>query len=308
MRRLGNCGRTGRIVAALWVIGAAPAGALQVLEAADHAELAAEVSSGAVNRIALEGDRIARVVQSSGGFTVEHDPVRGDLYLYPNEARAAGWAGTGEAARDSMADSASARAPGAPAPVTLYLGTELGFTYRLSLTPVARESAQILIRNPAATATATGDGSTIRSGEREGYEQGLAELVRAVARRRPPSGYVVVPAPEAQRWPAGVRAVEIWRGPRFTARVLRVGSGAPVNAKELAAMFGPDVAAAWLGPADGNRAERDAADGNAADGHRAAGGGETVAQHGALAGERHLGAGTRLAVVVQDTRAAESVR
>ena len=35
---------------------------------------------------------------------------------------------------------------GAPAPVTLYLGTEQGFTYRLSLSVVSRDSAQILIR------------------------------------------------------------------------------------------------------------------------------------------------------------------
>ena len=34
------------------------------------------------------------------------------------------------------------------APVTLFIGTEKGFTYRLALTPVERESAQILIPQP----------------------------------------------------------------------------------------------------------------------------------------------------------------
>lgn len=298
MRRFRDGVRAGRIAAALWVIGVAPAAALQVLEAADHAELAAEVSSGAVNRIALEGDRIARVVQSSGVFTVEHDPVRGDLYLYPGETGAAAWAASGASARDTMPG--AAESAGARAPVTLYLGTELGFTYRLSLTSLARESAQILIRNPAVAGRDGGDGSTSRPGDREAYEQVLAELVQAVAKRRPPSGYVVVPQPDAQRSPAGVLAVEIWRGPRFAARVLQVGNGAPENAEELAAMFGPDVAAAWLGPAD-----RNPANGDAADDVRAAGAAENVAQSDASPGEKRLGAETRLAVVVQDIRAAE---
>ena len=43
------------------------------LEAADHAELAAAISARGVNRIALHGDRIAKVVRSPDGFAVEHD-------------------------------------------------------------------------------------------------------------------------------------------------------------------------------------------------------------------------------------------
>ena len=88
-------------------------------------------------------DRVSRVIQSPGGFTVEHDPVRGDLYLYPD----AGTAFAG--APDNLPAPA-----GAAAPVTLYLGTEQGFTYRLSLTVVSRDSAQILIRNAAVAARA----------------------------------------------------------------------------------------------------------------------------------------------------------
>ena len=64
----------------------ATAWALQILEASDHAELVAEISDSDVNRIALDGDRVSRVIQSPGGFTVEHDAVRGDLYLYPDAA------------------------------------------------------------------------------------------------------------------------------------------------------------------------------------------------------------------------------
>ena len=125
----------------------ATAWALQILEASDHAELTAEISDSDVNRIALDGDRVSRVIQSPGGFTVEHDAVRGDLYLYPDAAAVfapgpENW---------SASDNRSAPA-GVAAPVTLYLGTEQGFTYRLSLTVVSRDSAQILIRNAAVAA------------------------------------------------------------------------------------------------------------------------------------------------------------
>ena len=104
--------------------GPGPALAMQILDAADHAELAAEISAANVNRIALSHDRIARVVRSPDGFAVEHDARSGDLYLRPLTAEAA-----------------------APDPVTLFIGTEKGFTYRLTLIPAARDSAQILIRN-----------------------------------------------------------------------------------------------------------------------------------------------------------------
>jgi len=117
-------------VACLMFMGAfalpAPASAMQLLEAVDHAELAAEISATDVNRVALVGDRIARVVRAPDGYAVEHDAVSGDLWLRRVE-------GT----------------PPTAAPVTLFIGTERGFTYRLTLTPSDRDAAQILIRNAA---------------------------------------------------------------------------------------------------------------------------------------------------------------
>ena len=106
-----------------------PAAAMQILDAADHAELAAEISATQVNRIALHGDRIAKVVRAPDGFAVEHDGASGDLYLRP----------AGRVASDEAA-------------VTLFVGTEKGFTYRLTLIPAVRGSAQILIRNAAVLA------------------------------------------------------------------------------------------------------------------------------------------------------------
>ena len=65
-----------------------PAMAMQILDAADHAELAAEISATGVNRIALSRDRIAKVVRAPGGFAVEHDAASGDLYLRPRRSAA----------------------------------------------------------------------------------------------------------------------------------------------------------------------------------------------------------------------------
>ena len=220
---------------ALWAAGQARA--LQIIEAVDHAELTAEVSSTEVNRIALDGDRVARVIRSPGGFTVEHDPVRGDLYLYP---------GIGV---DGLARSV---APAARASeFTLYLGTERGFTYRLSLTVAERDSAQILIRN----SSTVGPRSAVSA--LDGYPNELAALIRAVARREPVPGYLIVPAPNVMDpQPAG-SLVEVWRGPRYTARVFRTPGDGAEDASELADLEGPRVAAAWLSPAgrglDGER-------------------------------------------------------
>ena len=212
-------------VAALLTAAPAPAAAMQILAAADHAELTAEVSGRAVSRIALMDDRIARVIRAPDGFAVEHDPARGDLYLRPPGAG-------GADGMKTMPDR----------PVTLFLGTEKGFTYRLTLAVRDRGSAQILIRDPAARTAETG--AVPASDARIGA---LAALVRAVARREPPPGTVIAAGGGA---PGGT--IETWRGPRFTARVLEVGAVEFADAAELAAAEGPGVAAAWLsGPGTG---------------------------------------------------------
>ena len=207
--------------------------ALQVLEASDHAELIAEISATAVNRIALEGDRISRVIQSPGGFRVEHDAVRGDLYLNPDTAAVL------------ALEPDNLPAPGgAPAPVTLYLGTERGFTYRLSLSVVSRDSAQILIRNAAIAA-----GPVERTGTADDDRRGeLVSLILAVARREPLPGYLVVPASAPDTSGERGSSVELWRGLRFTARVSRTRAEGAVDAGQFARLSGGRVAAAWLSP------------------------------------------------------------
>ena len=197
------------------VAASVPAAAMQILEAADHAEIAAEISARSVNRIALHGDRIARVVRSPDGFAVEHDTGSGDLYLRPTNSDV-------------------------PAldPVTLFIGTEKGFTYRLTLTPADRDSAQILIRNAQASSEAA-VAAPIAGDPRIGVRGGprvaaLVHLVRAVARREPLPGYAIhaglaprlggrdrLPSIRAGGpSPSGFTFIETWRGPRFAAHVL----------------------------------------------------------------------------------------
>ena len=225
-RRFGPRAGAALLLASM-VSAAAPAQAVQILDTVDSAEVAAEIAEGGVNRIALIGDRIVRVVRAPGAFKTEHDPATGDLYLMP------------------FAGDVPEALPGeTAAPVTLFIGTEKGFTYRLALTPVERESAQILIRNPAAAAfpaPGAGDGADARVAA-------LVELVRAVARREPLGDYSIAAvgaaADSRDRSVAdGFETVEVWRGPRFTAHVIE-GSG-ELDAAALAARF-EDAAAAWL--------------------------------------------------------------
>ena len=199
-----------------------PAAAIQTLEATDHAELEAAISATGVSRVALADDRIRRVIRSPGRFGIEHDATAGDLYLRPVEAP--------DRALDGMA--------GAPLPVTLFLGTEQGFTYRLSLIPDARPSAHVLIRNAAAAAELTVQATA--GAMRDTRVAELVRLVQAAARREVPSGYAV----EAGRSGPGHRAVDTWRGAQFTAHVMAVDSAADTGA--LAERFGTGVAAVWV--------------------------------------------------------------
>ena len=188
----------------------APAAAMQILDAADHAELAAEISSTQVNRIALHGDRIAKAARAPDGFAVEHDAASGELYLRP--------AGRGSA--DGT-------------PVTLFIGTEKGFTYRLTLTPADRDSVQILIRNAKALPEAAVVAAPLAG---DPHVAALVRLVRAVARREPLPGYSIHAA--AASAPAGLTFIETWRGPRFAALVFEAARPASDDAGGSAGLAG----------------------------------------------------------------------
>ena len=236
--------RSGALAAALLLCmaGASPALATRILDAADHAELAAQVSAAGVSRVALLGDRIARVIRAPGGYQVDHDARTGDLYLRPLPESAGGTAPGPD------------RGPGRTSPVALFVGTEKGFTYRLTLTPAARGPAQILIRNPAAKrAKATVPAAA------DTRIAAIAGLIRAVANREPLAGYTIEGGGNRDADDAAVTVVEVWRGPRFAAWVVELGADAPRGPETLAARLGTDIAAVWLadrlaGPARGRLA------------------------------------------------------
>ena len=224
-----------------------PAWAMQILDAADHAELAAEISAAGVNRIALAGDRIAKVVRAPDGFAVEHDAASGDLYLRP--------------AHPSLSAETAGHEP-----VTLFIGTERGFTYRLTLTPADRDSAQILIRN-AAVLAGTEDASRVAApaAGTDAHVAALLRLVRAVAHRELPPGHEIVAWDESEA--SGLTLIETWRGPRLAALVFEAARPALVGADGLADLAGTigalpgvgRVAALWLaapgtGPSGGRLA------------------------------------------------------
>ncbi len=214
--------------------------AMQLLEAVDHAELSAEVSATEVNRIALIGDRIAKVVRAPDGFAVEHDAVTGDLYL-------------------RLVDTDPGNG-GRHAEASLFIGTEKGFTYRLTLTPSDRDAAQILIRNADAMPGASGvdDGNrTSASDPRIGVRgrphiAALVKLVRAVARREPLAGYGIHAGGGSPA--AGLTLIETWRGPRLAALVFEAGPSVTTAADGAAGLAGTigetlpagRLAALWL--------------------------------------------------------------
>ena len=234
------------ILAAATITMPTPATAMQVLDATDHAELVAEISATGISRVALAGDRIVRVVRAPDGYEVEHDAATGDIYLRPAETHPGIHppGSPGVVAAPYNPEGATV-----PEPVTLFIGTERGFTYRLALTPVPRASAQILVRNADADAEAAT--SPVPGGDP--HVAALVRLVRAVARREPLPGHRIVagggsPAP-------GLRTVETWRGLRLTALVLEAdalpaasgGSAAAGLAGTLRETLAPGrLAALWL--------------------------------------------------------------
>ena len=100
--------------------------ALQEFDAIDNGQIQAKVSSDAVNRIALIDDRIASVVGlPPSGWSYEHDSVTGDLFLIP-------------LVKD-----------GEQGDLSLFLHSQEGLSYQLTLTVSSIGPQQILIRNPA---------------------------------------------------------------------------------------------------------------------------------------------------------------
>lgn len=203
---------------------AAEPSATRILDAQDHAELDAGIAMDGVVRVALLDDRIARVIHAREGVSVEHDPDEGDIYIRLPED------GAGEAGS-----------------FALFVGSEKGFTYRLTLAPVPDGSAQLLIRNPATArgaADAAGAGGDTRITD-------ITALIRAVASRELLAGYRIDRNSEQKLEEDGGAVLEVWRGMRREAWLLALDeTEASLDAQALAADFGPGVVAAWIDDAE----------------------------------------------------------
>ena len=198
--------------------------ATRILDAADHAELDAGIAAGGVVRVALLDDRITRVIQAPDGSAVEHDPEEGDIYI---------------------------RLPGdgavAAAPFALFVGSEKGFTYRLTLTPLLGGSAQLLIRNPATSR----DSGIAAGAEGAGRIADIAALIRAVANRDPLPGFFRIDRGEEWKLEEGDAVLEVWRGMRQEAWLLALNeTDGSVDAQALAVGLGPGIVAVWLDDAE----------------------------------------------------------
>ena len=233
---------------------AQPAAETRILEVADHAEIGVEISASGVVRVALLGDRIARVISPpQARFDLEHDPAAGDLYLRPVAESTPRERGAGPRAEAPREDA------GPPASAALFIGSEKGSTYRLTLTPVAGGAAQVLLR----TVDDKPENATPPD-PHTGRVAGIAELIRVVAGGVSPAGYTVEPADGASPVHDGIVPLEVWRGPRHEALVLALKAGAPANAPALAARMGRGVAAVWIGLATGGTARQGQAAGRLA--------------------------------------------
>ena len=141
---------------------------------------------------------------------------------------------------------------------TLFLGSEKGFTYRLTLKVADRGSAQILIRNTdvfqaqVAGAKGPGDeGNAAPAGGRGDTRIGeLTGLVRAVVNRRPLPGFSIFPGGGEGTQAEGLSVVEVWRGPGLTAQVIELVKAPDAEPEITGAEWfgenGPAAAAAWL--------------------------------------------------------------
>ena len=122
------------------------------------------------------------------------------------------------------------------------------------LTPTARDSAQILIRNAEALPGGGETAAAAPATKSDPHVAALVRLVRAVARRDLMPGYTVHAGGEALQ--PGLTLIETWRGPRFAALVFEAARPASKDAGGAAGLAGTigrlpgigPVAALWLAP------------------------------------------------------------
>ena len=185
----------------------------------DNAEIAGIISAREVNRITLGDDRIKSAVGAPTGYTIEHDPDSGDLFLVPFGF------------------------PLPTEPVNLFITAESGVTYQLFLEPRDIPAEQILITNR------TVNPETVSSASRR---EKLAGLTRAVLTGESLDGYISTSTstPIRTSIDAQIVPIEFRVGKDFKAMaVVILGNQDAISIDTIA----PDAASVWLAE-DGSRA------------------------------------------------------
>jgi conjugal transfer pilus assembly protein TraK len=152
----------GCLVALVSALAPIMAQADQIKIVQDGSSATANISAVDTNRISVLDDRIVRLFSQEGLFSYQHDPERGDLYL------------------QIMDDTAG--------PLSFFVTTEKGYTYKLVLTPANIPSEQLVLRNPAATGGSQSAAAFEVKGE---YQETVAAIIRAMIVGAPLPGYEV---------------------------------------------------------------------------------------------------------------------
>lgn len=160
----------------LSIFAGSPASAAQNLRAAPDSSVGFNVSTKAVTRLSVRGDRIRRIVLDDSAFEMSNDAVTGDVYF--------------RATRETTASEDG------------YIITEAGHTIGFTLAPTSSvvEPAIITltgVASPKAAAAAPvsggGDVGSLGGGYVDDVASAMTEVMREVAAahivgRRPPSG------------------------------------------------------------------------------------------------------------------------
>lgn len=118
------------------LFAARPAYALQVLDVSDGATVFAKISAEDITRLTINNGRIASWQVPKGKLTMQKNAKTGDLYVRPLNREM---------------------------PVSLFVTSESGATYALTLQPVAMPSETIVIREPGRTTSSFAEKAGSRS-------------------------------------------------------------------------------------------------------------------------------------------------
>lgn len=178
----------------------------QVIEAKDGEYVAAIISASSINRITLEDDRIKSANKSDPSFVFDHDSSTGDLFV--------------KFLKDTQ-----------PKIIELFITSEKGKTYHLSLSPRKQPGQTVTIRN-----TDISKAAARRFEGKSPFKEGMAKLFKAMITRTSLKGYEV--KKDKAHFQAGaelfMRRTSIYEGDAYVGSVFTVtnNSDAAINLDE----------------------------------------------------------------------------